>query len=240
MYFLSPKAKLEGVHIGPGALILGPSSIGAGTLIDAFVVVGYLTRSSLMSLRSLNINATKLLEEGDKLSRGAKIGRNCLIRTGSVIYEGCEIDDEVEVGHNVLIRENTITGRSTVIGSGTIIEGQCRIGRNVSIQSNAFLPLLTVIEDDVFIGPRAVITNDKYPKSRRIVPTVVKRRAILGANATIIAGVTVGEEAVVAAGAVVTKDVKPGKVVAGVPAKEVGDVADYKAKKKAYEGVKGD
>lgn len=235
MYFLSPKAKLEEVYVGLGALILGPSVIGAGTVIDSYVVVGYLTRLSLSALRSLRVNVKGLVEESDRLSRGARIGRNCLVRTGSVIYEDCELGDDVELGHNVLVRERTVIGRGTTIGTGAIIEGQCRIGERVSVQSNAFLPLLTVIEDDVFIGPRVVITNDKYPKSRRIVPTVVKRGAVLGANATLIAGVTVGEEAVVAAGAVVTRDVKPGKLVAGVPAREVGDVADYKAKKKIYE-----
>lgn len=237
MHFVSSRAKFKGAYVGPGALILGPTVIGTGTVVDAYVVIGYPTRSSLATLRSLKANAERLIEGSDKRSKGARIGKNCLVRTGSVIYEGCKIGDDVEIGHNVLVREYTVIGRSTTIGTGTIIEGQCRIGRDVSVQSNAFLPLLTVIEDGVFVGPRVVITNDRYPKSRRIVSTVVKKGAVLGANATIIAGVTVGENAIIAAGAVVTKDVKPGKLVVGVPAREVGDVAGYKAKQEAYEGV---
>ncbi|MEM2763652.1 MAG: DapH/DapD/GlmU-related protein, partial [Sulfolobales archaeon] len=146
-----------------------------------------------------------------------------------------ELHDEVELGHNVLIREGTVVNAKTKIGTGTIVDGHTTIGNNSNIQSGVYIPISTKIGNRVFIGPRAVITNDRYPPSKRIVETIIEDDAVIGANSTIVAGVRIGRRAVVAAGAVVTKDVDSDTVVAGVPAKPIMKRDEYEARKKRYE-----
>lgn len=133
---------------------------------------------------------------------------------------GCEIGDGCKIGAFVEIRR------------------QVRIGRNVKIQAFAFIPEGVTIEDGAFIGPHVCFTNDKHPcavnpdgslmkpSDWEIVPTLVKRGASIGANATILCGITIGEHAMVGAGAVVTRDVPAYAVVLGVPARVAGDVRE--------------
>lgn len=112
------------------------------------------------------------------------------------IGEGCKIHSHVWIGNGVVI------------------------GDRVKIQAFSFIPTGVTIEDDVFIGPRVTFTNDKYPPSGKWSNTIVKKGASIGACATILPGITIGENAKVGAGAVVTKDVPPNTTVVGIPAKE--------------------
>ena len=226
MGFRSARAAVRAKYVDPDAVILGPSTIGEGSFVDA-VVVGYPVRAKILGdFKNL-----------DEISEGAKVGERAILRRGSVIYERAVIGSNVELGHNVLIREDTIVGDGVRIGTGSIVEKGVRIGRNAWIQSMVYIPNGTVIEDDVFIGPNAVITNDKYPPSKRLDPVIIRRGAVIGANATLVAGVEIGEGAVVAAGAVVTRDVPPGAVVAGVPAREISKLDEYVEKRRAYESL---
>jgi acetyltransferase-like isoleucine patch superfamily enzyme len=224
MGFLSAKAVVRAKYVDANAVILGPSTIGEGAFVDA-VVVGYPVRAKILGdFKSL-----------DEISEGSRIGAGSILRSGSVIYERAVLGSGVELGHNVLIREETVVGDGVRIGTGSIVEKAVRIGKNAWIQSMVYIPNGTVIEEDVFIGPNAVITNDKYPPSKRLDPVVIRRGAVIGANATLVAGVEIGEGAVVAAGAVVTRDVPPGAVVAGVPAREISRVDEYLKKREVYE-----
>lgn len=155
------------------------------------------------------------------------IGDGGIIRTGTVIYCAVRIGANFKTGHNVLIREETIIGDNVLIGTNTVIDGQTSIGSNISIQSMVYIPTNSVIEDYVFIGPNAVFTNDKYPiriKSKLIGP-VLHKNATVGANATILSGIEIGEGAIVAAGAVVTKNIPAWTIAVGSPAK-VKDLPD--------------
>ncbi len=232
MHYVSSKAKLRNVMLEGECIILGPSIIGAGSLIGNNTIIGYPVRRTLKDLIKTSIVDVK---HYDEVSSGAIIGENCIIRSGSVIYERVQIGDELETGHNVLIRENTKIGRNVKLGTNTVIDGEVLIGSNVNIQSCVYIPRGCVIEDGVFIGPRACLTNDKYPPSRRLVGVVIKRGAIVGANSVLISGITVGEEAVIAAGAVVTKNVPPRTVVAGVPARVICSLSEYLDKKAKWE-----
>ena len=231
MSFISPKAIVQG-HTEGNVTILGSTFIGRETIIGKDVIVGYPARNAL---KSLTITEPFNIWRYDEISRGVKIGEKCIIRSGTVIYEGVTIADSVETGHNVLIREDSSIGKGTLIGSSTILDGAVKIGENVSIQSNVYLPHLTVIEDDVFIAPNVCFTNDPYPKSKHLLGATVKKNSILGANATIIAGVKIGENAVIGAGTVVTKDIPPGTVVVGNPARFHMTRREFEEKKRAWE-----
>jgi len=182
----------------------GRNTIGPGARIFEPVTVGFPSRDRI----------------GCENFRGAVVGKNALIRSGTVIYCDVEIGDDFQCGHNVLVRERTRIGDRVAVGTSTVIEGDTGIGSDVRIQSMAFIPTHTVIGDGVFIGPHAVLTNDRYPPTGlpELRGPILKDRAVIGANATVLPGITVGMGACVAAGAVVTRDVPSHKLAIGVPA----------------------
>ncbi|WP_424359175.1 DapH/DapD/GlmU-related protein [Methanocella sp. MCL-LM] len=154
---------------------------------------------------------------------GTRIGDDAVIRPGSTLYCDVVIGNALRTGHNALIRENTLIGDKVLVGTNVVIDGNCRIGNRVSIQSNVYIPTNTTIEDSVFLGPCSVLTNDKYPirVPYDLKGPVLRKGASVGANATILPGVEIGEGAMVAAGALVTKDVPAWKLAIGAPAKIV-------------------
>jgi len=233
MGFISSKARIQGRLEGDN-VILGPTVIGKGSVIGRNVIVGYPTRKSI---KAFSFSEPFAIGDYDSVSQGAKIGKNCIIRSGTIIYETVTVADGVETGHNVLIREGSIVGEGTLIGSSTQLDGTVRVGRNVKIQSNAYLPHLTVIEDEVFIAPGAYFTNDPYPPSGRLAGVVVEKNAIIGAKACVLAGIRVGEGAVAGMGAVVTRDVPANTVVLGVPARRHMTREEYDEKKSRWEGA---
>lgn len=196
--------------------ILGSSKIGDGTFVAETAIIGHPGKHDKELLISGRSNETN----------GAVIGENCVIRDYTVIYTDVKIGNRVQTGHHALIREETEIGDQTIIGSGTIIEDNCKIGNRVSIQSGVYIPTNSVIEDDVFIGPRACLTNDKYMGRGEInlIGPHIEKFARVGANSTILPGIRIGTDSTIGSGAVVTKDVKPFEVVAGVPARKIGEV----------------
>lgn len=149
------------------------------------------------------------------------IGDSAVIRAGTVIYCAVTIGDDFMTGHNVVVREDTVIGDHVLIGTNSVIDGSTKIGSHVSIQSMVYIPTNSVIGDHVFIGPNAVFTNDKYPvriKAELIGP-ILRNGVTIGANATVLPGIEVGDGAVVAAGAVVTKNVPAWRLAVGSPAR---------------------
>ena len=163
-----------------------------------------------------------------EISGKVEIGDNSLIRAGTIIYKNVKIGKNFKTGHYVLIRENTVIGDNVIVGTLSVIDGHTRIGNNVSIQTGVYIPRETVIEDDVFLGPKCILTNDKYminPQTAKKRPVlkgpIIRKGARIGAGAIILPGIEVGENAVVGAGAVVTKNVASNVVVVGNPAREM-------------------
>lgn len=148
------------------------------------------------------------------------IGDNALIRSGTIIYSNVKIGSGFKTGHNALIRENCEIGDNVLLGTNSVIDGSCKLGSNISIQTAVYITTYTTIEDNVFIGPRVVTTNDKYMHyGDKLIGPTIKKGARIGANAILLPGVIIGEGAVVGSGAVVTKDVPPGVTVVGNPAR---------------------
>lgn len=228
--YIDKKAKLgPNVYIGEYTHVLGPSIIENSVYIDNNVVIGYPVRAKIKGIQRGEIKEIE--------TEGSFIGEGSIIRSYSIIYEKVKIGRNVETGHRVLIREETEIGDSSVVGTDTVIDGRVKIGVGARIETGVYIPPLTIIGRNVFLGPRVVFTNDKYPVSRRLVGAVVEDNVAIGANATIIAGVRIGEGAVVASGAVITKDVKPRTVVAGVPARYLMSREEFEEKKKKYESL---
>jgi acetyltransferase-like isoleucine patch superfamily enzyme len=169
----------------------------------------------------LGIPSREYLDKDQSTWPPTKIGDNAILRSGTIIYCDVVIGKKFQTGHSVLVREKTKIGDNVLLGSYSIVDGLTEIGSHVSIQSSVYIPLNTVIGDKVFIGPKAVLTNDKYPlrKKERLKGPILRRGVSVGANATLLPGIEIGEGAMIAAGAVVTKDIPPWKLAIGNPAR---------------------
>src|SRR5919201_3489900 len=145
----------------------------------------------------------------------------------SYVDEGAQIGTGTKIWHFCHIMPGAVIGERCNLGQNVVVSNGVRIGSNVKIQNNVSLYTGVELEDDVFCGPSMVFTNVINPRSHIVRKneyrrTLVKRGASLGANCTIVCGTTIGEYAFVAAGAVVSHDVKPYALVMGVPARQVG------------------
>ncbi len=151
------------------------------------------------------------------------IGDHAHIRSFTVIYSGNTIGTHFQTGNKANIREFNSIGNHVSIGTLTVIEHHVEIGDHVRIHSQAFIPEYSTIRHDAWVGPNVVFTNAKFPRSPTVKDElsgpIIEEYAKIGANATLLPGITVGEHALVGAGSVVTKDVPPGWIVAGNPAR---------------------
>lgn len=181
----------------------GINKLGRGAQIFEPVTLGFPSRE--------NIGKTGFI--------GSIIGEDATLRSGTIIYCDVVIGNRFQTGHNVLIREKTRIGDRTAVGTAVVIEGNSRIGNDVSLQSLVYIPTDTTIGDHVFIGPNAVLTNDRYPPSSSIRGPVINSGAAIGANVTILPGISIGKGALVAAGSVVTRDVPDFMLAVGSPAR---------------------
>jgi acetyltransferase-like isoleucine patch superfamily enzyme len=158
------------------------------------------------------------------------IGDGAVIRSHAVIYAGNIIGRNFQTGNKVNIRESNRIGDDVSIGTLSVVEHHVEIGNGVRIHTQVFIPEFSVLEDGCWIGPNVVLTNAKYPVSPGVkdslVGPVIKKGAKIGANATILPGVVIGEHALVGAGSVVVRDVPGGAVVVGNPARIVRHISE--------------
>jgi acetyltransferase-like isoleucine patch superfamily enzyme len=185
---------------------------GADSTVEDFCLVGVPPRGA---------------QDGDLATT---IGDRAVIRSHTVIYAGNVIGRNFQTGNKVNVREQNEIGDNVSIGTLSVVEHHVTIGNNVRIHTQAFVPEFSVLEEGCWIGPNVVLTNAKYPQSPNVkdqlVGPTIRRGAKVGANSTLLPGVVIGENALVGAGSVVVKDVPAGAVVAGNPARVIGQVAD--------------
>jgi acetyltransferase-like isoleucine patch superfamily enzyme len=200
--------------IAKTAKVLKNVQLGDNSIVEDFVIIGAPPEGK---------------KEGELRT---VIGSDSVIRSHSVIYAGNTIGDHFQTGNHASIREENTIGNNVSIGTKSVVEFKTKIADHVRIHSQVFIPEYSELGEGCWIGPNVVLTNAPYPKSLRakefLEGVVVERNARIGANSTILPGVRVGTNALVGAGSVVTKDVPPGKVVAGNPARIIKDVKNLK------------
>lgn len=155
-------------------------------------------------------------------------GKKYFVHSTAIVEENVEISAGTRIWHHAHVRKGAKIGKNCNFGKGVYVDTDVKIGNNVKLENRVSVFHGVTIEDDVFVGPHATFTNDMYPRAFlqewEVVPTLVKKGASIGAGAVIVCGITLGEYSMVAAGAVVTKDVPPFGLVMGVPARLRGFV----------------
>jgi len=200
------------------AIIYPRVKIGSNSTIEDFAVIG------------------KKIPGGKNLD--LTIGSGAILRTGTILYSGSKIGNKFQTGDYCRIRENNQIGNNVSIGANSHVERDSIIGNNVRVHSFCFIPEYTIIEDDVWMGPGVTITNVVHPpcpifkerghemELKCLKGPLIKKGAVIGARSILLPGIEIGERSFVAAGSIVTKDVKPDTVVVGAPAKKTKRIKD--------------
>lgn len=208
----------DGCTVGSGVVIHPGTIVGGGCRIDDLVVLG--KRAKLARHSKATGGHPDTLTVGD----GAAIGAGAVVFVGARIGAGAIVGDQAHVREGAVIGSESVIGRATGVGVGT------RVGDRVRVQSAVHLTSGVVVEDDVFVGPGVITTNDqtmsRYPPGQRSSGAVIRRASRIGGGCVLVPDVDVGEETFVAAGAVVTRDIPPRAIAMGVPARQTGTVPD--------------
>ena len=199
-------------EIHPSAIVYPGTVLGEGVRILEGAVVG---KQPTLSPRSTT--------KREPLPP-AEIGDGTVVSTGAVVFAGTTIGARVIVGDQTCVRERVRVGDDVVIGRGSLVENDTTIGALTKIQAMAYITAYSMLEDNVFIAPCVVMTNDNFMgrterRHELIKGPTIRRGARVGGGAILCPGVEIGEEAFVGAGAVVTKDVEPQTLVVGSPAR---------------------
>jgi UDP-2-acetamido-3-amino-2,3-dideoxy-glucuronate N-acetyltransferase len=206
----------EGVAFGAHVVIHAGVRVGANAIVQDCAVIG---KQPHLGRRST--------APRDKPS-ATTFGGGAAILTAAIVFAGARIGAGAIIGDQSQVRERTEIGADAVIGRGVGIDNDVVVGERARIQTGCYLTAELVIEDDVFLGPGVITTNDntmaRQPRDHPLQAPTLRRGCRIGAGAVLCPGVEIGQEAYVAAGAVVTSDVAAGAVVMGVPARHARTV----------------
>jgi UDP-2-acetamido-3-amino-2,3-dideoxy-glucuronate N-acetyltransferase len=206
-------------NVADTAIVYPGTVLGEGCKVLDYAVVG---KQPTLSPRS-----TAKREELPPLELGA----GSVVSTGAVVFAGTTIGERVIVGDQACVRERCTLGDDVVIGRGSLVENDTSVGALTKIQANAYITAYSLLEDNVFIAPCVVTTNDNFmgrtEKRHELVkgPTI-RRGARIGGGCVLLPGIEIGEEAFVGAGAVVIRDVPARALVVGNPARQIREVPD--------------
>lgn len=221
------------VTIQPGCQIADTVTIEDNVYIDSNCII----RDNVVIKEGTTIGANCILGEytadwykdHDVILEPLVIGKNSVIRSGSIIYCGSIIGDNFQTGHQVTIREKSTIGNNVSVGTLSDIQGNCEIGSYVRMHSNVHIGQLSKVDSFTWIYPYVVLTNDPTPPSDHFVGVHLKPFAVVATGALVMPGIEIGQDSLVAAGAIVTKDVPDYAVVVGNPGKQISDVRKIKS-----------
>jgi len=216
----------DDVVIGNNCQIGHHVVIHSGTRIGDRVRIDDQTSIGKLPMRAANSAVTRETELNP-----CRIEDGCIIGAGVVLYAGSVIGSNVLVADLASVRENVSIGDRTIIGRGVAVENECDIGRSCKLETNVYITAFSTIEDYVFVAPGVLTSNDNYmgrtqERFKHFKGVTVRRGGRLGVGSVILPGREVEADAVVAAGAVLTKDAPADAVVAGIPAREMKPVPD--------------
>lgn len=207
-------------QIGAHVVIHPDSYIGDNVRIDDHAVIGK------EPMRAANSAVTK----EQQLPR-CEIGSESIVGTGAVIYRGAKLGQKILVADLATVRENVTIGDFTIVGRGVAIENFCTIGRYCKLETNVYITAYSELGDRVFVAPCVATSNDNFvgrteKRFDQFKGLIAEKGARIGVNATILPGKRIGADSLVAAGALVTKDVDEKRIVTGVPARDFREVPE--------------
>jgi UDP-2-acetamido-3-amino-2,3-dideoxy-glucuronate N-acetyltransferase len=217
---LSPTATIgRGVSFGANVVVHGDVLIGDGVTVQDGAILG---KRPTLAARS---STPRTLLDPLVIEAGAAVCAQAIVFAGARIAAGAIVGDQA------CVRERARIGEGSVVGRAVLVDNDVVVGARVRLQSNVYLTAYSIVEDDVFVGPCAMTTNDdtmgRHGEARAELRGATLRRACrVGGGAVLLPGIEIGEEAFVAAGAVVTNDVAPRALVMGIPARVVRHVPE--------------
>jgi acetyltransferase-like isoleucine patch superfamily enzyme len=188
----------------------------------------------MKTIKKKNQNQVKNKKQGKKNISNSR-SKSKFSKVTNYVSRTAQIGKNVKIWHFAYVGDKTIIGDNVMIGSLAHIDYNVKIGNNTRIEGSVYIPPLTVIGNNVFIAPGATFTNDPYPMSPKMIGVTVEDGAIIAARAVLKPGITIGKNAVVGMGAVVTKDVPSETVVIGNPARAKYTRKEYNEKKRMWE-----
>ena len=207
----------EAVRLGAHVVIHAGTLVGAGCVIEDHAVLGRRPRLARGSSARGDVGSLELADQ-------------VTVCSGAVVLAGARLAEGVIVGDQAFVRERASVGPGSVIGRGSVVDNDVEVGARVRVQTNVYLTAFTQLEDDVFVGPGVTTTNDdtmaRHAPDAPLRGAMLRRACRVGGGAVLTPGVEIGEEAFVAAGAVVTRDVPPRAVAIGAPARVAREVPE--------------
>jgi acetyltransferase-like isoleucine patch superfamily enzyme len=227
---LRPSGRAPGLLIGEGVELPSTAQIGGNVVIHAGTELGEGVKVQDGAVLGKPVALGPRSRASAAPAPGLRVGDAAVICAGAVVLAGAVIAAHAVVGDQAHVRERATVGGGSVVGRGSAVDNDVRIGARVKVQSGCYLTAFTLVEDDVFLAPGVTTTNDhtmgRHDREHELRGATLRRACRVGGAAVLLPGVEVGEEAFVAAGALVTRDVPPRSVVMGVPARAVRDVPD--------------
>jgi len=210
----------DGTRVGHGVIIHPDTVIGSRVRIEDHAVLG---KPPARSASMANMSGEEVTP--------TDIDDDVIVGVGAVLYRGSSIARSAFIADYAAVREESVVGEETVIGRGTAIENRVRIGKRCKIESGVFVAALSTIGDGCFIAPEVVITNDRFlgrrtDRANHYAGATIQNGGRVGANATLLPGLTIEADGVSGAGSLLTHDIPPRQVVVGSPARFLRDVPE--------------